>query len=315
MLSTTMDDRTARAALTRLFEPGDTVGLALVAHYGAPDALRIAITAKPADAFGNVTADELSEGLSRWNSRIPELRPEEDLADIARLGGGFLIPGDEHWPAALNDLDTPPVGLWYRGNIELGIPAPEKAVALIGSRDCTSYGASVTSDLAHSLAGRGITVIAGLAYGVEERGHAAALAGAKDGIPATIAVVANGLNRDYPVGNAKIADGIRAKGLILSEMPPGSAPTRQRFEARSRIIAALAGVTCVVEARSRSAALGTARLASTLGRGVAALPGSVHSANSWGAHSLIKEGTASLVTDIYDLVEMLTIDPNKVSKA
>lgn len=311
MLSTTMDDRTARAALTRLFEPGDTVGLALVAHYGAPDALRIAITAKPAYAFGNVTADELAAGLSRWNARIPELQPEKDLDEIARLGGGFLIPGDEHWPEALNDLADAPVGLWYRGNIELGIPAPEKAVALIGSRDCTSYGASVTSDLAHSLAGRGITVFAGLAYGCEERAHTAALAGAKDGIPATIAVVANGLNRLYPAGNSQLAENILAHGLILSEMPPGSAPTRLRFLARNRIIAALAGVTCVVEARSRSAALGTARLASTLGRGVAALPGSLHSVNSWGTHALIKDGTAALVTDVEDLVEMLAIDPNK----
>ncbi|MEO3931312.1 DNA-processing protein DprA [Micrococcaceae bacterium Sec7.4] len=315
MLSTTMDDRTARAALTRLFEPGDTVGLALVAEHGAYTALRIAIGAKPAYPFGNVTADELSQGLSRWNSSIPGLQPEKDLDEIARLGGGFLIPGDEHWPATLDDLDDTPVGLWYRGNIELGIPAQDKAVALIGSRDCTSYGASVTSDLAHGLAQRGITIIAGLAYGVEERAHAAALAGAKDGLPATIAVVANGLNRDYPAGNATTAEAIRAKGLILSEMPPGSAPTRQRFLARSRIIATLAGVTCVVEARSRSAALSTARLASTLGRGVAALPGSVHSANSWGAHSLIKDGTAALVTDIEDLVEMLAIDPNKRADA
>lgn len=311
MLSTTMDDRTARAALTALFEPRDTVGLALVAKHGAYAALRIAIGAKPAYPFGSVTADDLAQGLSRWNARIPLLDPENDLAEIARLGGGFLIPGDDHWPAAINDLADAPVGLWYRGNIELGIPAPEKSIALTGSRDCTAYGSSVTSDLAHSLAGRGITVIAGLAYGVDAIGATAALAGAKAGIPATIAVVANGLNRLYPAGNSQLAENILAHGLILSEVPPGSAPTRQRFEARNRIIAALAGVTCVVEARSRSAALSTARLASTLGRGVAALPGSVHSANSWGTHALVKEGTAALVTDVEDLVEMLAVDPNK----
>lgn len=184
-------------------------------------------------------------------------------------------------------------------------------MAVIGSRDCTSYGSAVTSDLAFGLAQRGICVIAGLAYGVEERAHAAALAGAKDGLPATIAVVANGLDRSYPSGNFQLADDIRAKGLILSEVPLGSAPTRTRFLARNRIVAALAGLTCVVEARSRSAALGTARLASTLGRGVAAVPGSAHSASSAGCHALIKEGAAALVTDIYDLVQMLAIDPNK----
>jgi DNA processing protein len=111
MLSTTMDDRTARAALTRLFEPGDTVGLALVAEHGAYTALRIAIGAKPAYPFGSITVEELATGLSRWNARIPELQPEKGLAEIARLGGGFLIPDDEHWPAALNDLADAPVGL------------------------------------------------------------------------------------------------------------------------------------------------------------------------------------------------------------
>ncbi|MGY4541199.1 DNA processing protein [Arthrobacter sp. UYNi723] len=311
MLSTTMSDRTARAALTRLFEPGDTVGRALVAKHGAYPALRIAIGAKPAHAFGDVTADELAQGLSRWVLRFHDLEPEKDFATIERLGGGFLIPGDEHWPAALNDLPDAPMGLWYRGNISNGIPAPEKCVAVTGSRDCTSYGAAVTGDISYGLAQRGICVISGLAYGVDAHAARAALAGGQSNQPATIAVVAGGLDRDYPSGNADLAAAIRGNGLTLSEMPPGSAPTRHRFLARNRIIAALSGVTCVVEARSRSAALGTARIAGSLGRGVAAMPGSVHSANSAGCHALIKEGAAAIVTDVDDLMEMLAIDPNK----
>jgi DNA processing protein len=309
--TTHSEERIARAALTRLFEPADVLGLALIDEYGAHGALRIAIGARPAYPFGKFTADHVAEGLSRWNSRIPQLQPEKDLADIERLGGGFLIPGDEHWPAALNDLTDAPVGLWYRGNIEAGIPAPEKSVALTGSRDCTSYGASVTSDLAFALGQRGICVIAGLAYGIDSRAHAGALAGHRGDGPATIAVVAGGLDRIYPSGHADLGAAIQTNGLTLSEMPPGSAPTRARFLARNRLIASMAGVTCVVEARSRSAALSTARMASRLGRGVAGVPGSVHSANSVGCHALIKDGTAALVTDIYDLVEMLAIDPNK----
>jgi DNA processing protein len=301
------EERIARAALTRLFEPADILGLALIAEYGAHGALRIAIGARAAYPFGKFSADHIADGLSRWNARIPDLQPEKDLATIERLGGGFLIPGDEHWPAALNDLADAPVGLWYRGNIEAGIPAPEKSIALTGSRDCTSYGASVTGDLAYGLAQRGITVIAGLAYGVDSRAHAAALAGGEADTPSTIAVVASGCERHYPSGNADLADRILANGLILSELAPGSAPTRSRFLARNRIIAALAGVTCVVEARSRSAALSTARLASRLERNVAALPGSVNSANSAGAHALIKDGTAELVTSIDDLMEMLKV--------
>ncbi|MET3172875.1 UNVERIFIED_ORG: DNA processing protein [Arthrobacter sp. UYCu721] len=310
MLSTTMNERTARAALTRLFEPGDTVGRALVAKHGAYPALRIAIGARPAYAFGDVTADELAEGLSRWVLRVHDLEPEKDLATIERLGGGFLIPGDEHWPVALNDLSDVPLGLWYRGNISNGIPALEKCVAVTGSRDCTSYGASVTGDISYGLAQRGICVISGLAYGVDAHAARAALAGGQDTQPATIAVVAGGLDRDFPSANADLAAAIRGNGLTLSELPPGTAPTRHRFLQRNRIIAALSGVTCVIEARSRSTAMGTARLAGLLGRGVAAIPGSVHSMNSQGCHALIKDGAAALVTDIDDVMEMLTIDPN-----
>jgi len=307
MTTSHSEERIARAALTRLFEPGDTVGLALVAHYGPVEALRIATTSKPDSAygFGDVTAEALGQGLTRWRSTIPHLQPEKDLRTIGRLGGGFLIPGDEHWPAALNDLADAPVGLWYRGNIALGIPTPGKSITITGSRDCTSYGAAVTGDFAWSLAQRGITVVHGLGYGVDAAACKAALAGASGEGPATIAVVAGGCDRIFPSGHSDLGDAIQANGLLLSEMPPGSAPTRARFLARNRILAALAGVTCVVEARYRSAALNTARLAGSLGRGVAAVPGSISSANSAGCHLLLKDGAASVATDVYDLEEML----------
>lgn len=258
-----MNDRIARAALTRLFEPGDRVGLALVGRLGAYAALRLAIGAQPAHTLPDITAEELSGALKRWAPRVPDLDPEKDLATIERLGGGFLIPGDEHWPEGLDDLPDAPYGLWYRGNIDNGIPAPSKCVALTGSRDSTSYGASVTGDMAYGLAQRGICIVSGLAYGIDANAHRAALAG--------------GLDRDYPSGNADLAAAIRGNGLTLSELPPGSAPTRYRFLQRNRIIAALAGVTCVVEARWRSGALNTAHHAETIARHVAAVPGSVHS--------------------------------------
>lgn len=300
------DDRTERAALTRLFEPGDTVGPALVAKHGAHAGLRIAIGARPAYPFAGVTAEELAEGLSRWAPHIKDLDADADLAAIKRLGGGFLTPGDEHWPAGLNDLPNAPLGLWYRGGLGNGIPGPARCVAVTGSRDSTSYGASVTGDIAYSLAQRGITVLAGLAYGIDAHGHRAALAGRQTPGPATIAVLAGGLDRDYPSGNADLAAAIRATGLTLSELPPGSAPTRHRFLMRNRITAALAGVVCVVEARWRSGALNTAHHAESLGRHVAAVRGSVHSANSAGCHRLLREGGAVLVTDAADIAELLT---------
>ena len=182
---------------------------------------------------------------------------------------------------------------------------PSNCAALAGSRDCTSYGAAVTGDIAYSLAQRGICVIAGLAYGIDAHAHRAALAGSTGEGPATIAVLAGGLDRDYPSGNADLAAAIRANGLTLSELPPATAPTRCRFLQRNRIIAALAGVTCVVEARWRSGALNTAHHAETIGRQVAAVPGSVHSANSAGCHRILRGNAAFLVSDAADVAEIL----------
>lgn len=299
------DDRTARAALTRLFEPGDTVGLALVAKHGAHAALRIAIGARPAYPFADVTAEQLADALGRWAPRVRELDAEADLAAIERLGGGFLTPDDPQWPAGLNDLEAPPFGLWYRGNMTHGVPAPAQSAAVIGSRDSTAYGASVAGEIAHGLAQRGTCVIAGLGYGIDAQAHRSALAGHQGNGPATIAVMAGGLDRDYPAGNADVAAAIRETGLTLSELPPGSAPTRYRFLMRNRIIAALSGVTVVVEARWRSGALNTAHHAENLGRRVGAVPGSVHSANSAGCHRLLQEGSAVLVTGAADVAELL----------
>ena len=107
-----MNDRIARAALTRLFEPGDRVARALVGRLGAYAALRLATGAQPLHTIPEVTAEELSEALNRWAPRVPEVDPEKDLATIERLGGGFLIPGDEHWPEGLDDLPAAPYGLW-----------------------------------------------------------------------------------------------------------------------------------------------------------------------------------------------------------
>lgn len=299
------DDRMARAALTRIFEPGDRVALALVGKHGAVWALHIVLGALPVVPFWDVTYDELKAAVARGAGRHTDLDPQKDLDEIAALGGGFLIPGDEHWPAGLDDLEVPPLGLWYRGNLSAGIPTADKCAALTGSRDCTSYGAAVTGDLAYGLAQRGITVVSGLAYGIEAHAHRSALAGSTDEAMPTIAVVSGGVDRFYPNGNADLGRSIIASGLMVSEMPTGTAPTRFRFLQRNRIIAALSGVVCVVEARYRSGALNTAHHAETIARHVAAVPGSVHSANSAGCHRLLKEGAAVLVTDAAELAELL----------
>ena len=313
----TESERTARAALSRLFEPQDAAGLALVRLAGAEDALKIAtgqLAAGPElerEIYQLLDENSLGSGWTglgtartRWAPRVPDLAPARDLATMQRLGGRLIIPLDTLWPRQLEDLGLQePLCLWWRG-IEQELPAPATSIALVGSRDSTSYGASVTGDLAYSLAQRGFTIISGGAYGIDAHAHRAALAGGSSGSVPTIAVMAGGVDRFYPSGNEDLLRAVANQGAVLAEVPPGSAPTRYRFLQRNRLIAALASVTVVVEARWRSGALNTAHHAETLGRAVGAVPGSVHSANSAGCHRLLREGGAVCVTDAGDIAEL-----------
>jgi DNA processing protein len=319
MKETSMDldtERRSRAALSRLMEPQDAAGLALVQVAGAVDALRIAtgqllagpelereITALLSDGGSATSWAGMAASLKRWQPRIPDLAPERDLSTMARLGGRLIIPSDELWPAQLADLGIQePICLWWRGQ-EQQLPGAATSIALVGSRDSTSYGAAVTGDIAYSLAQRGFTVVSGGAYGIDAHAHRAALAGASDAVP-TIAVMAGGVDRFYPSGNEDLLRAVCNQGAVLAEVPPGSAPTRYRFLQRNRIIAALSAVTVVVEARWRSGALNTAHHAETLGRAVGAVPGSVHSANSAGCHRLLRDGGAVCVTDAAEVAEL-----------
>jgi DNA processing protein len=242
MKESTMDaERLARAALSRLMEPQDAAGLALVQVAGAVDALGIAtgqlkagpelereITGLLADNGSTTNWAGMTAALKRWQPRIPDLAPERDLATMARLGGRLIIPSDELWPGQLADLGIQePICLWWRGQ-EKSLPAVDTCIALVGSRDSTSYGAAVTGDLAYSLAQRGFTVVSGGAYGIDTHAHRAALAGGSGAVP-TIAVMAGGVDRFYPSGNEDLLRAVCNQGAVLAEVPPGSAPTRYRF--------------------------------------------------------------------------------------
>jgi DNA processing protein len=308
-------DMLARAALSRLLEPSDTVGMALVAVAGPVDALRIIrgeVDAGPAgrrflrDALdmSDGPRDPLKEGLARWGPRLQDLAPERDLATLERLGGRLVTPETEEWPDALDDLQLArPLCLWVRGRVH--IPAQARIAAIVGSRDSTAYGASVTTELAAGLALRGYSVVSGGAYGIDAQAHRAAIASSQESdVPPTIALLACGVDRYYPAGNEELLRTIADRGLLISEVPPGSSPTRYRFLQRNRLIAALGAVTVVVEARWRSGALNTAHHAAGLGRAVGAVPGSVHSANSAGCHRLLRDGSAVCVTDAADVAEL-----------
>ncbi len=226
--------------------------------------------------------------------------PEADLAAIAALGGRFVCPGDEEWPAQLEDLgDQRPIGLWLRGRPSLRVWAL-RSVAMVGARACDPYGTHVAAMLAADLAEAGWTVVSGAAYGVDGAAHRGALAAGG----ATAAVVACGVDVPYPAGHAELIHRITQQGLVIGELPPGDHPTRSRFVLRNRVIAALTRGTVVVEAQIRSGSLVTARWAGQLGRITIGVPGPVTTGLSAGVHELLR-GEGQLVTDAADVIELV----------
>ncbi|MDI5968500.1 DNA-processing protein DprA [Streptomyces sp. SL13] len=286
-------DRLARAALTRIADPGDEhVGRWLRRH-GSVATLAM------------ITGDDALPGVSDrrtagYRVRRERADPENDLRAAAALGCRFVCPGDEEWPAQLDDLgDRRPIGLWVRGRPGLRMWSL-RSVAVVGARACDSYGTHVAATLAGDLAEAGWTVVSGAAYGIDAAAHRGALAA---GGP-TSAVVASGTDVPYPPGHAELIGRIAEQGLVVGELPPGAHPTRGRFVLRNRVIAALTRGTVVVEAQLRSGSLVTARWARELGRVTMGVPGPVTSGLSCGVHELLR-GEAQLVTDAADVIELV----------
>ncbi|MFF5794499.1 DNA-processing protein DprA, partial [Paeniglutamicibacter sp. NPDC012692] len=294
----------AYAAWTDFSEACDGSARALLASVGPEKAL--AMVERDAtmndserekfNSLGSANERNLEDALYVWKGKYRgREHAQANLALIERLGGGFLTPEDDEWPVAGNDPHSNPIGLWWRGNMAAGIPKTHRALAIVGSRDATDYGRHITAEIAFHAANNGVTVVSGGAYGIDARAHEAALGAESNGCP-TMAIMAGGLDRYYPAGNADLLTQIAARGIVLSENAPGKTPTRGRFLARNRLIAGLAGATVVTEARWRSGAMTTANHAKAMGRNVGAVPGSVFSANSAGTHRLIRDGIASLIT-------------------
>jgi DNA processing protein len=279
------DERLARVAWSVLAEPGDRDAQRLVAEVGPVRALRRVFA---------------GAGEGRWRVRLPELDPGRDLDTLRRFGGRLLIPGDEEWPLGLNALGPEaPHCLWVRGPLDLAT-ASIRAAALVGARACTPYGEHVAVELSAGCALRGITVVSGAAYGIDGFAHRGALSSGG----ATVAVLACGVDRGYPRGHESLIERIAAAGAVVSEVPPGRAPTRWRFVERNRLIAALARVTVVVEAGHQSGARGTALRAMRLGLPVAAVPGPVTSSASYGCHRLLRDEGAICVTTPDEVAEL-----------
>ncbi|MEV0957791.1 DNA-processing protein DprA [Streptomyces sp. NPDC049951] len=290
-------ERLARAALSRVFEPGDERGGRWIREAGPVELIRrLTGPDGPARALEGMTATR----LAGYRLRAVSADPGRDLASVAAVGGRFVCPGDREWPSQLDDLgDARPIGLWVRGRSDLRLWAL-RSVALVGARACTPYGAHMAGTLAAGLAERGWVVVSGAAFGVDGAAHRGALAAGG----ATMAVLACGVDVAYPRGHAELIGRIAEQGVVMGELPPSDHPTRTRFILRNRVIAALTRGTVVVEAEYRSGSLVTARNAQRLGRFTMGVPGPATSGLSAGVHELLR-GEGVLVTDAAEIAELI----------
>lgn len=305
------DEHHIAAWWSSVIEPGDVYAHALRLALGDDEAIAWVCADTPGSL--PLALERTAQGIprdwetvwKRWHPRAVVADPAGDLEWIERVGGQLLIPSDSKWPEALNDLEHErPVCLWVRGHL-----LDRPTVAIVGSRACTRVGEKTAADMGYELASKGMCVVSGGAFGIDIAAHRGALASPPG---PTIAVMAGGLERPYPVAHRQLFDEIvsHEAGALMSEVPPRWRPARWRFLTRNRVIAALAQATIVVEADQRSGALATARRAMELGRHVGAIPGPVTSAMSRGCHRLIREG-GTLIRDSADVIEMVsTLDLN-----
>lgn len=315
-------EQMARVTWSVIAEPSDAVALLLCSALGPVGALEVAreatadelhrrlgghVPAEASDPGGGHAADRARRALARWRSRLAAVDPEQILADAQRRRIRVITPEDREWPRPLDDLqETGPHCLWLHGRGNLAELVRGRYAAFVGSRASTPYGEDTAASLAASFAAAGGTVVSGGAYGIDAAAHRGALS-VEGGH--TVAVLAGGLDALYPRGNTRLLEQVRERDLLVSEAPPGTAPTRWRFLARNRLIAALSQAVVVVEASWRSGALSTARHADLLSRPVGAVPGPVTSVASAGCHRLVRERGAVLVTEPGDVLDLLPGGP------
>lgn len=240
----------------------------------------------------------------KYEKLISELKTNtgaDVLEKISNHHARFLTPQEPDWPDQLNDLAAPPIGLIVKGSITA---LHNSSLAIVGTRNPTSYGARIAGDFAAGFADREWGIISGGAYGIDSYAHKGALIA--EGV--TVAVVASGIDVNYPAGNARLFAEICENGAMVTEFMPGHKALPNRFLTRNRLIAALSRATLVVEAAFRSGSLRTARDAAELLRPVMAIPGPINSPQSEGCHRLIGERAAEIVTSVADAVEFIGLN-------
>lgn len=277
-------------ALSRVKGLGCVSFKRLAAHFADPTEALSASATELAQVQG--LDKDVIDGLmsfSGWDA------VEEEFHSVKKAGVTILRFTDPHYPARLRAIADPPPVLYVKGEIR---PDDEKAVAVVGSRSASDYGRRVARDLCRGLASLGITVVSGMARGIDGTAHEAAL----DAGGRTIAVLGSGVDRPYPPEHDKLYQRIREKGAVVSELPIGTRPLAYNFPSRNRLISGLSLGVVVVEATEKSGSLITAALALEQGREVFAVPGQAGASRSRGAHRLIRQG-AKLVESVEDIVE------------
>lgn len=288
---------------------GPVTARRLLQRFGPPQALFTqpeALTAHQAQALTRIP-EGLPALLDRTWDWLQQAQGEGDDA----IAHAVVTLGDAAYPPALLATDDPPLLLYLRGARRWLRPdrpfAPGASLAMVGSRNPTAQGHDNARHWARALRDAGLTIVSGLAHGIDAAAHEGALEGHGDGVqPQTIAVVGTGLDQVYPRAHVALAERIARHGLLVSEYALGTPPLATNFPKRNRIISGLTLGTLVVEAAPASGSLITARLAAEQGREVFAIPGSIHAPQSRGCHALIRQG-ATLVETVPDVLQELLL--------
>jgi DNA processing protein len=298
----------SRAVLGSVAEPGDGVLGRAVAAVGARQVAEMLLaSATPSqlaeavqEAGEHLDEREAAAGLERWRPRLDHPAFVRSLVQAARVDARLVIPSDPEWPVGLDELGVhAPLAVWVRGRAG-ALAGAMPAIALVGARAATGYGEHVAMESSSGLVDRGFTVVSGGAYGIDGMAHRSALASGG----ATVAFLAGGVDRFYPMGHDALLTRIVQTGAVISELPCGAAPTKWRFLQRNRLIAATSAATVVLEAGIRSGSLNTAGHAAALGRPLGAVPGPVTSPASAGCHRLLREYDAVCVVDAEQMAEL-----------
>lgn len=255
-----------------------------------------------ADVFELKNAGIENNVLEELTELKRKFDPEKELENLEKQGIRVLTIKDEEYPKLLSEIFSPPWLLYIRGEIK---KEDEFALSVVGTRKMTDYGKQVTEEIAYDLAKSGITIISGLASGIDTCAHKSSLeAGGR-----TIAVLGSGIDDKsiFPQSNLALASKIERLGAIISEYPPGYPSLRQNFPARNRIVAGLSLGVLVTEAPEDSGALITAKFALEQNREIFAVPGNIYSRNSFGPNNLVKMG-AKPVTNFKDILDELSLN-------